>query len=88
MGSLAKLAVILKSVNASERNWKNAEDRVTEFDALDSHAKQNALPATIEKLFPLIFGDAAAIEGSVNFEVLKSSTWLVLRSPGIPRKTS
>lgn len=87
MSSIEQLAVILKAVGAPERNWKEAEDRVSEFMNLDSYAKRKALPAMIEEVFPLVFGDEAAVEGSVNFEELKGSPWLVFQGPGFNLRT-
>ncbi|OCK73798.1 6-hydroxy-D-nicotine oxidase [Lepidopterella palustris CBS 459.81] len=69
------LASILEIVDIAADKREEAEACLSEFVALGEEAKKAARPATIKKVFPLAFGEIAAIETSANFEDLKQSPW-------------
>jgi len=54
---------------------KEAEEYLSQFASLSEEEKKAIRPAAIEKLFPLVFGDIAAIESSESFAQLKQKPW-------------
>ncbi|TVY50645.1 Bifunctional solanapyrone synthase [Lachnellula cervina] len=54
---------------------KEAEEYLSRFASLSDEENKTARPAAIEKLFPLLFGDIAAIESSESFAQLRQKPW-------------
>ena len=66
---------ILAKIQIAPAQSKEAEECLSKFASLSEEEKKSARPSTIEKIFPLAFGDIAAIETSETFEKLKRKPW-------------
>jgi len=75
MSSSTNVSALLEKLGVPVQNLKAAEECLSQFVALGKEEKEAARPAIIEKAFPLIFGEEAAIEGSANFKEFKQSPW-------------
>jgi hypothetical protein len=75
MSPPSTVSSILELVNIPSNNRKDAEALLNNFVALKEDEKKNTRSATIQKLFPLVFGENASVENSPNFEELKKSPW-------------
>jgi len=71
----ATVTSILKILDITQANRKEAEAILDKFVTLKDEEKKVVRSATIEKLFPLVFGENALVPTSANFEELKKSTW-------------
>ncbi|TVY85865.1 FAD-dependent monooxygenase, partial [Lachnellula willkommii] len=86
-------AELLANINIES---KEAEQYLSHFASLSEEEKKIARPAAIEKLFPLLFGERAAIESSENFAQLREKPWstncylspTAILTPSTPTQTS
>jgi hypothetical protein len=56
-------------------NIKHVAEVLVQFNALSPEEQDNARSSVIEKIFPLVLGDNAAVEGSPSFSQLKVKPW-------------
>jgi len=75
MSPPSTVSSILDLVDIPSNNRKDAEALLNIFITLKEDEKKNTRSATIQKLFPLVFGENASVETSPNFEELKKSPW-------------
>jgi hypothetical protein len=73
MASLAKIKDILAAFLPDQS--PTAEEALSRFASLSDEDKKIALPSTIETIFPLVFGENAAVESSEGFKELKNKQW-------------
>lgn len=66
---------ILEIVAVAADARPEAEACLSAFAALSEDDQEATRSTTIAKLFPLVFGDIAAVESSENFQELKESPW-------------
>lgn len=72
---LSTVSEIVSAADISTEHSKEIENILTAFSALSTEEKKAKVSETIVKVFPLAFGDLAAVETSTSFEALRASTW-------------
>ncbi|TVY81095.1 FAD-dependent monooxygenase yanF [Lachnellula suecica] len=75
MAPSASVTKLLSTIRIGSAPLMEAEACLSNFESLSEEGKEAARPSTIEKVFPLVFGDITAIESSASFEELKQKPW-------------
>lgn len=75
MSASSTVSAILGVVAFEPAYIKEAEACLSEFEGLSINEKEAARGSVIEKVFPLAFGEDAAIESTPKYEELKAVPW-------------
>ena len=66
---------VISAASLSSEQSKKIEAILAQFSALSPEEKQTSVSETIKTVFPLVFGDSAAVEPSAHYEGLRTSIW-------------
>lgn len=75
MSGSTNLASVLAAVDFGPDQSKEAVECLTKFAGLSEDGKKVHRGATIEKVFPLAFGEEAVIENASGFKDLREKPW-------------
>jgi len=74
---LSTITDILSAAGVSLERAKSVQVILTQFTALSPEEKKGSISETVIKVFPLVFGDSAAVQPSAHYEALRTSVWYV-----------
>jgi hypothetical protein len=66
---------VLDIIGTSAGRRSEVKACLSDFSALSDEQKRVQRSATIEKVFPLVWGDIVVVKTSEMFEQLRKSTW-------------
>jgi hypothetical protein len=71
---MADISILLDTLRVLDTTI-NVETIITEFHALSEADKDDRRLSTAKKIFPLIFGDNASVQGDIDFSERTKTTW-------------
>lgn len=69
------LRTVLAAIDFSPSHSKEAVTHLTKFASLSEDEKDAQRGVTIEKVFPLAFGDNAILENAAGYQELREKPW-------------
>lgn len=75
MASTSSFRALMAAIACAPENSHKAEQCLSQFASLSGEERKEALPSTIELIFPLVFGKDAAVENSAAYDELRMKPW-------------
>ncbi len=70
------LAVLMGTLSlGAEEKQKKVDTALSKFDTLSESEKESERANTLAEIFPLVFGEKAALKSSANYEELRQTPW-------------